>query len=298
MALSYPEAVLGTAGLVRYWRLQETGAASVAVEETGSGDNLTINGAAVGLPGGLSDGGDLAHGFDGVNDYLDGGVIAAINALNRPVYEWIFYLASDHKSQVGWFAHGSQTAMYHGRTQVFNGTVMLDTRLAGDGANLFTHFSQQNLNLNGWNHILWHAGARHAVVNGSTKIGGFDGYDVATNADQLVVGCYLNFGTLIRFYDGQMSEFAVYDGTSAPFNSAGAFNATALEHYQAMHTVFGGATIESASGITARGARMRTGAATIESAGSITAEGHRVRPPQAYPLKAVVTDSRTKAVLR
>ncbi len=301
MALNYPETVFSTSGLVRYWRLQETGNATVAVDETGSADGLAISGPAIGELGGLSNGDGLSYRFDGVNDFLDGGDIAAVKALAPPVYELVFYLPADHANMT-LLCHGVENQQGKGYCQFWSGTFQFLAHRAGDIAALVVNIPESDCNVGGWNHVLWNAGRRYVVLNGAKKYlnGGFNDYPIVTSGTQrLVIGAYLRDVTVSRYYDGLVSEVAIYDATgNAGLNTQAAFNATALAHYQAMHTVFGEATIESDSQITARGGRLRTGGALIEGEISITAAGHRVHPPSAYPLGAVVPDSRTKAVLR
>ena len=62
---SYSAAVLGTPGLIHYWRLEEA-SGSTALADSVGGATATTGGATLGLPGSLGGG---AAGFDGINDF-------------------------------------------------------------------------------------------------------------------------------------------------------------------------------------------------------------------------------------
>jgi PKD repeat protein len=65
---SYPSRVLGTTGLVSYWRMGDPGGSSTLVDSFGN-SNATVNGApTLGVPGAIAGDSDTAASFDGVKD--------------------------------------------------------------------------------------------------------------------------------------------------------------------------------------------------------------------------------------
>jgi hypothetical protein len=68
----YRDAVLGTSGLLAYWRLGEPSGTSAA-DELFAHNGVYENGTALGLAGALSGDPDTAAGFDGVDDHVSTG---------------------------------------------------------------------------------------------------------------------------------------------------------------------------------------------------------------------------------
>jgi PKD repeat protein len=64
---NYKEAVLGTAGLLHFWRLGES-SGSVFADSAGSNPASATGGPTLGVPGGVPTDTDTAAGFDGVDD--------------------------------------------------------------------------------------------------------------------------------------------------------------------------------------------------------------------------------------
>jgi PKD repeat protein len=65
---SYPSRVLGTTGLLSYWRLGDTGGSSTLIDSFGT-SNATVNGSpTLGVTGALSGDSDTAASFDGLDD--------------------------------------------------------------------------------------------------------------------------------------------------------------------------------------------------------------------------------------
>jgi YD repeat-containing protein len=65
---SYPSRVLGTTGLLSYWRLGDAGGSSTLIDSFGTA-NATVNGSpTLGVGGALSGDGDGAASFDGIDD--------------------------------------------------------------------------------------------------------------------------------------------------------------------------------------------------------------------------------------
>ncbi|GAB3049947.1 hypothetical protein GCM10027053_06070 [Intrasporangium mesophilum] len=69
VVLDYRAAVLGTPGLVSYWRLDDT-SGTTAADATGANAGLYYNGVALGQPGALLGDPNSSAGFDGSNDYV------------------------------------------------------------------------------------------------------------------------------------------------------------------------------------------------------------------------------------
>ncbi|HEX5922836.1 MAG TPA: PKD domain-containing protein [Baekduia sp.] len=64
---SYPSRVLGTNGLVSYWRMGDPSGTTL-VDATGNNNATTAGGPTLGTPGALSNDPDTSVGFDGTND--------------------------------------------------------------------------------------------------------------------------------------------------------------------------------------------------------------------------------------
>jgi hypothetical protein len=83
---AYRDAVLGTVGLVSYWRLGErSGTTAVDLK---SGRNGTYAGAALGRPGAIAGDPDTAAGFDGNDDYVS--IPDFPPPANLTIEAWIF----------------------------------------------------------------------------------------------------------------------------------------------------------------------------------------------------------------
>ena len=64
---SYPSRVLGTNGLVSYWRMGDPSGTTL-VDSTGNNNATAAGGPTLGAPGALSNDPDTSVGFDGIND--------------------------------------------------------------------------------------------------------------------------------------------------------------------------------------------------------------------------------------
>ncbi|MEO8715244.1 MAG: PKD domain-containing protein, partial [Acetobacteraceae bacterium] len=67
-ASTYPNMILGTAGLISYWRLGDPAGSSTLLDSAGS-SNATDNGATLGVPGALFGDSGTAAGFDGKSNF-------------------------------------------------------------------------------------------------------------------------------------------------------------------------------------------------------------------------------------
>src|SRR5215218_5364085 len=65
---SYPSRVLGTTGLLSYWRLGDAGGSSTLIDSFGTANAAVGGGPTLGAPGALSGDGDTAASFDGLDD--------------------------------------------------------------------------------------------------------------------------------------------------------------------------------------------------------------------------------------
>ncbi|MDQ3664630.1 MAG: beta-propeller fold lactonase family protein, partial [Actinomycetota bacterium] len=208
---AYRSAVLGTAGLVSYWRLGES-AGDVAADETGANAGSFVGGPLLSAAGALVDDPDTAVRFDGVNDEMS--VTGTGLALGSS------------GSLEGWFDVGSGVATLRDHTRVggwilsFNSSGKLAYRLGGT---TFVTARDYGTLGGGWHHVV-------ATKSGSTTALYVDGELVhsGTGAGSTVAKLPwhgMRNGDRSEFTAGGADEIAVYDQ---------ALSATTIsEHYQA-----------------------------------------------------------------
>jgi hypothetical protein len=83
----YSGAVLGTSGLVSYWRLGESSGVTAA-DGKGANGGTYVGGPTLGLPGAISGDPDTAVGFNGTNQYVGVPYVAALNPSVFTVEAW------------------------------------------------------------------------------------------------------------------------------------------------------------------------------------------------------------------
>src|SRR5215211_884779 len=192
---SYSQTILGTPGLVSYWRLGETSGTS-ATDATGANSGTYAGGASLGQPGAIVGDSNTAVGFDGVNDEMSaaGPALSTAGSLEG----WFYWtgggaLMRDNTGSGGWIlAYDSSGLLYYrlGGTSLNSGRTTASVR-------------------NGWHHFV-------ATKNGGSADLYIDGQLVhsATTAGTTASAMpwhVMHNGILNQYSAGRADEVAVYN---------------------------------------------------------------------------------------
>ncbi|HEX6651583.1 MAG TPA: discoidin domain-containing protein, partial [Thermoleophilaceae bacterium] len=222
----YSTLVGSTAGLVNWWRLGDSG--SSAADSKGTNTGTYVNGPAqvASLLG--SDSANLAHDFDGVNDYVD----LAPGGFGTPgqfsVEAWV---RIDTK-KTGQGAHFLATdSLNDGTSDGFALSIDTSNRprlfVGSSGSVTATATSSQALTLGTVYHVVGtYDGARVRVyVNGVERasVAYTGGIAYAAGRDLMLGRQFASANGSVRFLDGRLDEVALYSQALSA--------ATVLDHY-------------------------------------------------------------------
>lgn len=226
-------AVVGEDTPVAWWRFEETGA--TAFDETANNVDGTWSGSpSLGQPGGLP-GVDLAAVLDGVNDYADLGVATALHLVDDFTIEAVIYLdalGSGRRTIAGCTSSGGTTVAW---ALIVDDDNRLIFRQGPGDASLVWDSDGPALPTETWLHVVCTRDNANRItliyVDGELRhterwLGRSEAGAITTQVSQ--IGRYR--GDSGKWYfDGKLSELAVYNTVLAPGRVAA--------HYQA-RTVF------------------------------------------------------------
>ena len=213
----YRTGVLGTTGLVSYWRLGETsGTAAADDAPTDPNNGRYLNGVALGGPGALVTDSNPSAGFDGSNDYVSVADHASLDTGDRFTLEaWV------KRSNT---STSTQTIFSKGSGSYRLSFVSNSLRLTRPGSGTIATANVSTTDTAGFHHVV-------ATKSGATVklyIDGVDRTGTVTNQTVANTSTALNIGR----YTGGTQYFAGLIDEPAVYNSA--LSSTAItEHYQA-----------------------------------------------------------------
>ena len=259
--MSYPSTVLATGGITRYWRFNDASGPGTAAESVTGVDTLTTRaGITTSSLTGIREDSDKSFAFLGINTaYVGNNVIAAINSLTTPVYEFMFLLSSSSPNKAI-FVHGSWSDTdAHGSLDDIGGIWTFKAIRNSDSATLTQTIAENNANIRttSWNHIVYDPCRGRVMWNGAIVCDNYNSDTVKTGSVALLIGAMkeAEAGPIDRAWASNIAEFAVYNGTLAPWNSQSTWDSIALAHFVAMHAIYDGAII---------GGSVNTGPVSLE----------------------------------
>lgn len=222
----YTDTILNTAGLVAYWKLDET-SGTTAVAQFG-GINGTRSGVIYGGSPIVSDGNQNSVGFDGINDYVSFG--NTFNFPNKAAYTietWVWPVTAGGSSGFPTFLSNTQYATNTGGYEMYLDKANMRWVYSRRGANVtnYCYGPTGGVQNTTWCHIVarYDPGINQMrlIVNGELAGTASSSLNQGTTSQAFRLGSYAG-GT--DFFQGHLDEVAIYN-VIVPM-------ATLKEHYE------------------------------------------------------------------
>jgi concanavalin A-like lectin/glucanase superfamily protein len=205
---AYSSLILGTSGLVSYWRLDET-SGTTANDSFGSNNGTYTGTFTLGQPGPLSGYSNSATKFNGTNAYVNVPYAAALNTANWTAETWVqlaslpagdYFLMSSRNGSAGWLLYASSTAW---NVESWTGPVNVTGGVATVGA---------------WTHVAaTYDGTTLRLYANGVLAGSHSLSYTAQSADAVLIGAGGNPSIPGGFTPGVFAHAAVYNtALSAP----------------------------------------------------------------------------------
>lgn len=223
--VTYAAAVTNTAGLVNYFRLDESSANNTAADSVGSNPGTYTNGPTRGVAGALSTGGTAVQ-FDGVDDYVS----LANPFTNNFSIEFWFKSTQGIGTGTNWWEGAAlvDADVVGGTNADFGVSLRSDGKVVGGIGNpdLSVVSSTGGYNDGNWHHVVFtrtmSSGLVQLYVDGSLKGSGTGNLLAPTASTVIRFGQQASGG---KFFAGTLDEVALYTGVLS--------QATVSAHYAA-----------------------------------------------------------------
>jgi Concanavalin A-like lectin/glucanases superfamily len=231
----YSAVILGTSGLVAYWRLGETSGLT-AVAAAGGVNATHVNGPTVGVAGATTDG-DKAVTYNGTTQYSRTILLRNLIGIERPTpMAGTIQDVGDNVTMEAWINRGG-AAPGGWRGIVSKGTGGYYMRLDGGTGQLALVKSRVALlgvsaaanpvPTTGWHHVVCtkNGAAIKQYIDGVDRTGTMTNATFVDNDEAISIGCdtYPTGGA--EFFQGSIDEVAIYNRVLTP--------AEVLAHYNA-----------------------------------------------------------------
>jgi hypothetical protein len=217
---AYRDVVIGTPGLVSYWRLDETGG-TLAADQLGANPGTYVNAPALGVPGALLWDSDPAAAFDGGSQCVVAGAASFGTPSSVTVEVWVAIAATKPGGWIHFLVTDSANDFNEGFMLGINAANAPFASFASAGAQALPAATNP-LGLNTWHHLVstfeGSTGAALLYVDG--QLAGTDRLDagIGYSADAgLVLGSqYKPYLQEERFLVGALDEVALYSRALTP----------------------------------------------------------------------------------
>lgn len=221
---TYLETVLGTSGLLSFWRLGEAQGAASAVDSKGTNTGTYNGGPTLGVTGAIAGEASTAVTFNGVNQWV------SVSRTIQDDFSIEFWFKSTQGIGTGsqwWSGAGLVDAEVGGGGNDFGVSLRSDGKiLAGDGAPDTSVVTTGSYNNGAWHHVVFTRTRASGVL--SLYVDGAAAGTATGNTVSLTGPASINFGRIqsaTNYLAGSLDEVALY---TTPLSAA-----TVLSHYNA-----------------------------------------------------------------